>query len=162
MISPDHADGAEFAAQFYCKNKALGTGDLPELDWSGVPAGTLSFAITFIDTTASGELGQHWAAWDIPASVMMLPKALGKMLTGDLMGAKQTNAYLAPCPTADDKYEFRLYALDKATLSQTDLTGVTAGTGLANTGSVRKLNTLLETGPTLGKAVLNGICKKQM
>jgi Raf kinase inhibitor-like YbhB/YbcL family protein len=160
LTSPDHLDGAEFAAEFTCNGRGLGKGANPELDWIGVPAGTKSLALTFIDTTAAGDIGQHWAIWDIPVSVLKLPKALDKMLTG-VTGAKQTNAYLPPCPAADDRYEFRLYALDQETLNPLP-SGVTAGMGLASTSAVKALSAFLERGPTLGKTVLSGTCQKQM
>jgi phosphatidylethanolamine-binding protein (PEBP) family uncharacterized protein len=161
LTSPDHMDGAEFKPEYVCTGGSLGTGVNPELDWMGVPAGTKSFAIIFFDKTATGDLGQHWGAWDIPASIMKLPKGVDKALTG--VGGKQTNAFLAPCPTSNDDYEFRLYALN------TDMakvpTAVKTGTAVANTGAVKALNTYLETDPdkvVLGKAVLKGTCKAQM
>lgn len=95
----------------------------PELHWSGAPAGTMSFAITFIDTTigANKQMGQHWAMWNIPATVMNLPQGT-TTLGGEFSSAKQSGKYLAPCAISlvngmDDEYEFTVYALSTATLN---------------------------------------------
>ena len=70
LTSPDHAEGAKFGKMFTCdmNNGTFGAGLLPQLNWTGVPAGTMSFAITFIDTTIgeNSAMGQHWAIWNIP------------------------------------------------------------------------------------------------
>ncbi len=92
LTSPDHAEGAKFAKDYTCDamNGTFGAGVNPELDWSGAPSGTMSYAITFIDTTLgdTNAMGQHWAIWNIPASVMKFPKGTGATLSGDLAGAK--------------------------------------------------------------------------
>jgi phosphatidylethanolamine-binding protein (PEBP) family uncharacterized protein len=93
-------------------------GSIPELDWIGVPAGTMYFAITFIDTTLGEDtaFGQHWAAWDIPVAATKIPKALGTTIPAELMGMVQTGKFFPPCAQSlmdgkDDDYEFTLYAL---------------------------------------------------
>src|SRR6266478_561603 len=45
----------------------------PALAWDGVPAGTMSFAISMFDATMRNT---HWILWDIPMSTMMLPANL--------------------------------------------------------------------------------------
>jgi phosphatidylethanolamine-binding protein (PEBP) family uncharacterized protein len=155
LTSPDQADNAKFGTMYTCAamNGTFGSGVNPELDWAGVPAGTLSFAMTFIDTKLgdTSPMGQHWAMWDVPPSAMKFPKAT-MTLTGDLAGAKQTNKYLAPCPSGNDTYEFTLYALSTATL------GVTGaeGTGTANSAGVAKVLTALKALTPLGTAKLHG------
>ena len=133
LTSPDQPEGALFGTTFTCNDMGLGKGINPELDWSDAPGGTLSYAITFIDTTqgASSALGQHWAIWNIPASVMQFPKGT-TTLTGALAGASQTNKYLAPCPTSTDTYEFTLYALPVPMLN---ISGA-SGSGSSNTAGV--------------------------
>jgi phosphatidylethanolamine-binding protein (PEBP) family uncharacterized protein len=155
VTSPDHMDGMKFGTAYTCAamNGQFGSGVNPELNWSGVPAGTMSFAITFIDTKLGEDsaMGQHWAAWDIPAAAMQLPE--GTMsFSGALAGAKQTNKYLSPCPSGDDTYAFTVYALSSATLS---VTGA-EGTGTANSAGVAKVLTALRAVTPLGKAVLTG------
>jgi phosphatidylethanolamine-binding protein (PEBP) family uncharacterized protein len=155
LTSPDQAEGAHFSSMFTCaaNNGTFGSGVNPELDWTGVPANTQSFAITFIDTKigANMAMGQHWAMWDVPAAVRQFPKGT-TTLTGALAGAKQTNKYLAPCPSGNDTYEFTLYALSTATL------GVTGaeGTGVSNSAGVAKVLAALATVTPLGTATLHG------
>ena len=157
LTSPDQPDGAAFGTMFTCaaNNGAFGSGINPELDWTNVPAGTMSFAITFIDTKlgANNAMGQHWAIWDIPASARELPKGT-TMLTGDLAGAMQTNKYLAPCPSGNDTYEYTLYALSTATLN---VSGA-SGSGTTNSPGVAKVVAALQAAAstTLATATLHG------
>jgi phosphatidylethanolamine-binding protein (PEBP) family uncharacterized protein len=155
LTSPDQMEGAKFGTMFTCAamNGTFGAGVNPELDWSGVPTSTQSFAITFIDTKigANMAMGQHWAMWDIPASAQKLPKGT-TMLMGDLAGAKQTNKYLAPCPSGNDTYEFTVYALSTATLT---VTGA-EGTMVANSAGVAKVLAALQAVTPLGTAKLHG------
>ena len=138
LTSPDQADGAKFSKMFTCdmNNGTFGSGLLPELHWSGVPAGTMSFAITFIDTTIGENMsmGQHWAIWNIPATVNMMAQGT-KTLTGELATAKQNGAYLAPCAVTvvnnmDDQYEFTIYALSTPTLNVSGMSVANALTAL--------------------------------
>lgn len=125
----------EMPADFTC----AGDAHSPPLAWSGAPAGTMSFAMVFVDTTIINAnmmdtRGYHSAIWDIPATVTALPENLpvGAMLTSPVT-AKQFNplraAYLGPCPNNGanpaDTYEFRLFALSVPTLTGT-LTNVRA------------------------------------
>jgi Raf kinase inhibitor-like YbhB/YbcL family protein len=156
VTSPDHVDGMKFADALTC----AGTGNFsvsvsPELNWTGVPEGTKSFAVTFIDHTASGDLGQHWAIWNIPATVTQLPGGLTAPLPAELGGASQTNKYLGPCPSGNlDSYEFTVYALSVEML---DVTGAT-GMGVANTAGVKNVVAALVAAEaqTLGTASLTG------
>jgi phosphatidylethanolamine-binding protein (PEBP) family uncharacterized protein len=160
LTSPDQAEGAVFGSMFTCNNMGLGKGINPDLKWSGAPAGTMSYAITFIDTTqgATSAMGQHWAIWNIPASVMEFPQGT-TTLSGDLSGAMQTNKYLAPCPGGTDMYEFTVYALSVATLNIPNA----AGTGTTNSAGVANVEKALGaiSGGTvlttpLAKATLHG------
>jgi phosphatidylethanolamine-binding protein (PEBP) family uncharacterized protein len=162
LTSPTHMDGAKFDSKYTCAESpplsgkmtgGLGNGINPELDWSGVPAGTMSFAITFLDMTlinaGMDSLGNHWAMWNIPASAMKLPEGT-TMLSGDFAMAKQTGAFLAPCAQSlmnnmDDQYEFTIYALSTATLN-------VSGTGVANARTALKN----AASSVLGTAVLKG------
>ena len=155
LTSPDQAEGAKFGTMYTCAamNGTFGSGVNPELDWSGVPANTKSFAITFIDTAIGADMpmGQHWAIWDIPAGVTEFPKGT-TTLTGNLAGAMQTNKYLAPCPSGNDTYEYTLYALSTDTLS---VTGA-SGSGTANSAGVAKVLAALKLVTPLGTATLHG------
>jgi Raf kinase inhibitor-like YbhB/YbcL family protein len=119
----------EMSSDFTC----AGDAHSPPLAWTGAPAGTMSFAMVFVDTTIinanmTDSRGYHSAIWDMPASTTALPENLpvGAMITSPVM-ARQFNplraAYLGPCPnngTAPaDTYEFRLFALPVTTLTGT-------------------------------------------
>jgi phosphatidylethanolamine-binding protein (PEBP) family uncharacterized protein len=155
LTSPDQPDGAKFGTMFTCAamNGTFGAGVNPELDWTGVPAGTISFAMTFIDTKigANMAMGQHWAIWNIPADVRQFPKG-STTLTGSLAAAMQTNKYLAPCPSGNDTYEFTLYALSQATLN---VSGA-SGSGTSNSAGVAKVLTALQAVTPLATATLHG------
>ena len=160
LTSPTHVDNAKFDPKFTCAQSPpragqmvgkLNNGINPELDWAGVPPGTMSFAITFLDATLIDanmpSFGNHWAIWNIPASVMQLPEGT-TMLSGALMMAKQTGVFLAPCAQSlmnnmDDRYEFTIYALPTATLT-------VSGTGVMN------VRDALKAASPLGTAVLHG------
>ncbi|HTQ03595.1 MAG TPA: hypothetical protein VMI54_07050 [Polyangiaceae bacterium] len=159
ITSPDQMDGAQFGMMFTCAANGgnLGGGENPELDWSGAPSGTLSFAMTFIDTKLGAEMatGEHWAAWNIPPAAMQMPRGT-TMLTGDLMGALQTNKFLAPCPSGNDTYELTIYALATATLN---VPSSTAGSGTSNSPGVKTVYDTLHDSTksmVLGTAVLHG------
>jgi phosphatidylethanolamine-binding protein (PEBP) family uncharacterized protein len=155
LTSPDQAEGAKFGSMYTCaaSNGTFGSGVNPELDWTGVPAGTKSFAMTFIDTKigADNAMGQHWAIWDIPANVTEFPKGT-TTLTGALAGAMQTNKYLAPCPSGNDTYEYTLYALSTDTLT---VSGA-SGSGVSNSPGVAKVLAALKLVTPLGTATLHG------
>jgi len=156
-------NGAKFNTKYTCNGGNLGAGVIPELDWTGVPAGTKSFALTFIDTTLgeSSPMGQHWAMYNIPWNaatgvVSKIPEGT-KTLTGDLMNAKQVapvtqgGAFLAPCAVSvtggmDDQYAFTLYALSTDTLTITGTVSVANVLAALKTAQAQQL----------GKAVLTG------
>ncbi len=141
-------------------NGTFGAGIIPELNWTGVPAGTKSFAMTFIDTTIgeNNSMGQHWAIWNIPWNattgiVSKIPQGT-KALTGELATAKQNGNYLAPCAQSlvnnmDDQYAFTIYALSTDTLAIT-------GTSVANALTALRAATPLGTAKLTGHAGLKG------
>jgi Raf kinase inhibitor-like YbhB/YbcL family protein len=104
-----------------------GTGDnlSPPLSWAGGPDGTMSYALVLFDTRYGVF---HWALWDIPADTSSLPEGIpAGYEVSDPPGAHQgggngddPNEYFGPCSDAGPLagvYEFRLYALDAATLA---------------------------------------------
>lgn len=151
LTSPDHAEGAMFADPYTCAEAGFMNSILPELRWSGAPAGTMSFAITFIDRTLAAQNmlnAYHWAIWNIPASTVMLPEGFVDQAS---IGATETGNYLGPCPNIagtgnnTDTYEFTIYAL-----SQTNMTVMGS-----STTAVRNAEMALEAN-NLGKAKLSG------
>lgn len=93
----------------------------PEMSWSGVPEGTLSFAVVLSDLTNGSA---HWALYDIPADVSMLPRGLPKTspLTDPAGAIQVTNfgqtGYFGS-GACGNVYEHRVYALGVANLGAT-------------------------------------------
>jgi phosphatidylethanolamine-binding protein (PEBP) family uncharacterized protein len=117
ISSPDFAYCGALPANMTCDGHDFGTGTNPTLNWSGAPAGTMSYAIVFKDisllsettsTTPDTDLniqhGYHWAMWDIPATTTHL--STGSMTgyhSADISGALQYSqrnnyGYFPPCP----------------------------------------------------------------
>ncbi len=92
----------------------------PPLTWTGVPAGTRSFAVVVDDPDASGFT--HWLLFNIPASTTSLAEGLkpGTLPAGAAEGSNDFGSvgYRGPCPpSGTHRYSHRLYALDVASLS---------------------------------------------
>lgn len=94
----------------------------PELDWSGAPADTKTFALTVFDTDArNGQGWWHWVVFNIPASISKLQTGAGSgsdalLPQGAVQGRNdfETVGYGGPCPPpgTPHHYHFTLYALD--------------------------------------------------
>lgn len=116
-----------------------GANTSPELDWSGEPAGTKSFAVTVYDPDApTGSGWWHWLVFNIPATVHKLAADSGNPEKGLLPeGAVQSRTdygkpgYGGACPPVGDKphrYQFSIWALDVAELPlNQDVSGAMVG-----------------------------------
>jgi phosphatidylethanolamine-binding protein (PEBP) family uncharacterized protein len=165
VTSPTLPSGGMFPVDATCETTRASS-QMPALTWTAVPAGTMSFAMVFVDTTLTGMTppnvnGFHSAMWDIPASVRMLPQGLpaGSPPLGvaGLETVKQKKApsgmaWLGPCPnfpsttrTRTDTYNFQLYALAQSSLPAN-----------VATMTIQQIQALIEALPPLAKAVLAG------
>jgi Raf kinase inhibitor-like YbhB/YbcL family protein len=68
LVSSAFDDGAAIPRRFTCDGENLS----PPLQWSGAPAGTLSFVLLCDDPDAPAGTWHHWAAYDIPPAVTEL------------------------------------------------------------------------------------------
>lgn len=117
LTSPNFQDGQEMADKYVYQmgGQCQGENYSPALEWTGVPSGTQSFAITVIDPDGGNWV--HWLQFNLPATTTRLPEALG----GPEIGLKGKNdfwtlGYGGPCPpSGTHRYVFTLYAL-KTTL----------------------------------------------
>jgi Raf kinase inhibitor-like YbhB/YbcL family protein len=124
LTSADIKEGATIANEQVFKGFGCTGGNLsPALNWSGVPAGAKSLAVTIYDPDApTGSGWWHWVVFNIPASTTSLPKGAGDV-NKKLMpkGAIQSRTdfgsggYGGPCPPPGDKphnYQITVYAVD--------------------------------------------------
>lgn len=130
LSSTELEEGAALLPKHTCEMNGFGNDESPPLAWTGVPEGTQSFALVFLDTfilddDPNNSMGHHWAIWDIPGDITELPANLPacSMVTAPLSCEEfapdiGNGGYLGPCPMgAAHTYEFRLYALPTATSS---------------------------------------------
>lgn len=119
--SPTLRDGVP-AQQRYDGPGCGGSNVSPRIDWSGLPPGTRSLALTVFDRDARKGAGWwHWAVADIPASAPGLEPGAGAAGGAALpAGARQLRssfgkqAYGGPCPppgSGQHHYAFTLWAL---------------------------------------------------
>lgn len=95
----------------------------PDLQWSGAPPTTSSFALVMEDPDARAMAPEpfvHWVAYNIPALTMTLPEGVPTVADikgGGMQGVNGTkaNGYFGPRPPAGDPphhYHFQVFALD--------------------------------------------------
>jgi hypothetical protein len=113
---PAFANGEAIPMRHTCD----GADASPELSWSGVPEGVLSFALLVEDPDAPVGTWNHWLLWDIPASAAGLPEAFEPGSIG-VSGRNDfgRRGYGGPCPPRGHgahRYFFRLFALDRKSL----------------------------------------------
>jgi Raf kinase inhibitor-like YbhB/YbcL family protein len=126
LRSADIADGATLAMAQVANSMGYQGGNVsPELEWSGFPAATRSFAITIHDPDApTGSGFWHWVIFDIPATATRLDTGAGS--GGSLPpGVKQVRndagvrGYFGAAPPPGDaphRYVHTVHALDVANL----------------------------------------------
>lgn len=126
LTSADMTDGAPlFAAQFGVD--AGGSGQSPQLSWSGFPPETRSFAITVYDPDApTGSGFWHWAVANLPVSLTSLPTDAGSPSSEALppealvLPNETRQAAFAgagpPEGTGTHRYQFIVHAVDVPTL----------------------------------------------
>jgi Raf kinase inhibitor-like YbhB/YbcL family protein len=109
------APGAEIPDRHTCKADDLS----PALQWSGVPAKTVVFAMIMDDPDAPDGVWVHWVLWNLPRSATSLHEGVAKsnqLEDGSQQGRNSFGkiGYNGPCPPPGQthRYFFRLYALD--------------------------------------------------
>ena len=118
MMISAFADGTDIPVKY----TAAGASTSPEITWTNVPAGTMSFVLHMHDLEAARNHTTddmlHWLVWNIPATATSLPEGvpMGAQLSN---GAYQVSAsgmvYRGPgAPATGPRhhYTFELFALD--------------------------------------------------
>jgi len=128
LISPTIENGESLQnAQIYNGWGCTGKNESPALEWSDVPEGTKSFAVTMYDPDApTGSGWWHWVVVNIPADVRSLPENAGVKDSKKLpQGAIQLrndfgyNGFGGACPPEGSKphnYQITVYALNTSKL----------------------------------------------
>ena len=141
-----YSDGGAIPEKYTCAVKP--PGGSPQIEWSGAPAGTMTFALIFHDGDVHPDKSfddvTHWIAWNIPSTSTGLPAGVAG--TADLPDgthqgpniARQTG-YMGPCPPPGlpHHYTLEVYALDTkldlpATAGRDDLEKALSGHILAS------------------------------
>lgn len=122
LSSPDFPDGGVIPQKF---TGAVPTPVTPELDWTNVPDGTVSFALILedIDTALQRKTDDvlHWMAFNIPGTSRQLAQGVatdaqlpdGTVQPKNTRGAAGFMGPGAPAAGPDHHYIFQLYALDE-------------------------------------------------
>ena len=134
LTSTAFANNGTIPIKYTCQQDGVSGNDIsPPMSWGPGTNAPKSYAVILIDTANSGK---HWVIWDIPATTTFLPEGLDLGFTvPEVPGAKQkamgtgskSLQYFGPCPGGTNHlYEFRLYALNVATLPGVDSTSSVA------------------------------------
>jgi Raf kinase inhibitor-like YbhB/YbcL family protein len=114
LSSPAFTNGQAIPAEHTCD----GRNDSPPLRWTGVPDGTVSFALTCDDPDAPGGW-VHWILYNLPATTRELSArvpAVAQLPDGAAQGISDFKrpGYGGPCPPPGKhhRYFFKLHALD--------------------------------------------------
>ncbi|MCX8095099.1 MAG: YbhB/YbcL family Raf kinase inhibitor-like protein [Caldisericia bacterium] len=101
---------------YTCEGKDIS----PQLEWSNVPNGTVSFCLIMDDPDAPGGVFTHWIIFNIPSTYKSLPENFPKIPefeNGIKQGKNDFNkiGYNGPCPPigSTHQYRFTIYAIDK-------------------------------------------------
>ena len=138
----------------------------PELKWTNVPAGTVSFVVNMLDPDVAVQRGTetqpHWIVWNIPASATGLPEGV-KAGAEHPDGMRQISAsgpqYRGPGAAANGPlhhYTFEVYALD----TRIDVTASTNAQLVPAALETRANVMKAMQGHVLGKAVHVGLFKR--
>jgi len=142
LTSPTITEGGAIPLTHVCAGRG-GQNQSPQLVFGNVPAGTQSFAVVLTDLTLSTPL-VHCAIYDVPGTLTGLPANVDKVASPTAVpGAKQTPSYQStvvgyngPCPPNAHMYQFKLYALGSANLSNiTTKESVVSAASASNLGT---------------------------
>ena len=115
ISSPGFTNGGDIPKKFTCDDADRS----PQLTWTEPPRGTKTFAILVDDPDAPVGNWNHWAIWNLPASLRELAEGIGKdahLPDGSQQGMNDFHkiGYNGPCPPAGKphRYHFKIFALD--------------------------------------------------
>lgn len=115
ITSPAFQMNSVIPTLFTCDGKNIS----PELNFSNIPEGTQSLALTMEDpdvpkTVRADGMWNHWIMWNIPPQITQIKEGetpLPPSIVG--VGTSGKRAYAGPCPPdREHRYIFTLYALN--------------------------------------------------
>jgi Raf kinase inhibitor-like YbhB/YbcL family protein len=116
LKSSAFAQGTEISKKYTCDAADIS----PALEWSGLPARAVSFALVMDDPDAPNGTWVHWVMWNLPANAHELHESVAKrdpLEDGTHQGRNSFGkvGYNGPCPPRGKphRYFFHLYALDE-------------------------------------------------
>jgi hypothetical protein len=122
LTSTTFKDGTMMPKKVANKNpqnaNCVGDNVSPELSWTGVPAGTKSFALTMVDPEGRAGLNvYHWVAYGIAPTTTSFAEGEVSKETDKYVGGKSTQGvafYSGPCtpPGSPHHYTFKVIATD--------------------------------------------------
>jgi Raf kinase inhibitor-like YbhB/YbcL family protein len=155
-------DGGQIPAKFTQAGEQVS----PELKWTNVPAGTVSFVVNMLDPDVAIQRGTetqpHWIFWNIPGSATGLPegvKAGGELPDGSRQISASGPQYRGPGAPATGPlhhYTFEVYALD----TKLDVTASTNDQPIPAALETRSNVLKAMQGHVLGKAVYVGLFRR--
>jgi Raf kinase inhibitor-like YbhB/YbcL family protein len=155
-------DGGQIPAKFTQAGEQVS----PELKWTNVPAGTVSFVVNMLDPDVAIQRGTetqpHWIVWNIPGSATGLPegvKAGAEIPDGSRQISASGPQYRGPGAPATGPlhhYTFEVYALD----TKLDVTASTNDQPVPAALETRANVLKAMQGHVLGKAVYVGLFRR--
>ena len=111
LVSSTFEEGKSIPAKYTCD----GANVSPQLNWSGAPQNTKSFALIMEDPNAPMGTWVHWALYNIPDTATHLGEDLNviKLTAIDGKNSWEETGYNGPCPGGTHRYIFKLYALNQ-------------------------------------------------
>ena len=108
LTSPSFYEGEAIPDKFTCDGEDIS----PELDWFGIPEGTVSLALIMDDPDAPAGTWVHWVLFNLPMDLSGLRQGItGIGIDGN--NSWNRTGYGGPCPpSGTHRYYFKLYALD--------------------------------------------------
>lgn len=108
LTSPEFKMNGAIPARFTCDGENIS----PKLNFSNIPNGVQSLALTMEDFDAPNGTWDHWVIWNIPKDTAGLKEGeLPQGIVGP--GTNGKASYMGPCPPdREHRYSFTLFALD--------------------------------------------------
>ncbi len=109
LTSPEVIEGGALPTEYTCD----GASSTLALDWSGAPAGTVSYALIMHHVAGPMDVHWYWVLYNIPASVTSLAKNSTGVGTLGINSVNHQTAYTPPCSKGPGlkTYTYTVYAL---------------------------------------------------